>query len=252
MKRLLLILFLHSFCCDVLGAIHKEHPNAEVLGKLVYSDVSIDVKNVGVKEVISTFKEELDLLMNIYWKTDEHDGIDPASSITLTLTDKPALVVLERIVMQCSDNQNVTWQLRHGVLEIGIKKTLAERTLHLETYYIRDLLFTVRNFTAPELGTFGGDGDGGVEDSPSSEAEEIEKIIQLIQRFVEPDLWEENGGPCTITNYKQTLLIKAPDFIHRQISGYGFEALQPSDVKERKVLYKGDRVKIIVDRIPIR
>ena len=95
------------------------------------------------------------------------------------------------------------------------------------------------------------DGDGGVEDDASSEEEEIEKIIERIRAFVEPDLWEENGGPCSITNYKKTLLVNAPDFVHRQISGYEYEARMPIDARRRRVQYNGATVRIIVNRIPL-
>jgi hypothetical protein len=155
------------------------------------------------------------------------------------------------VLAQMTDNQSATWQLRHGVLDVGLKLPLATRTAQLESYYIRDLLFKVRNFTAPELGTFDGDGYGGVEDDPSSEEEEIEKIIDLIRTFVEPDLWEENGGPCSITNYKKTLLVNAPDFVHRQINGYEYEARMPIDARRRRVQYNGATVRIIVNRIPL-
>ena len=231
--------------------MQEEHPNARVLGQLVYTDMSIDVEKIPAKIVIEQFEKDLDIDMNVYWATDTRKGLQEDALITLSLQNKPALVILERVLAQMTDNQSATWQLRHGVLDVGLKLPLATRTAQLESYYIRDLLFKVRNFTAPELGTFDGDGDGGVEDDPSSEEEEIEKIIDLIRTFVEPDLWEENGGPCSITNYKKTLLVNAPDFVHRQISGYEYEARMPIDARRRRVQYNGATVRIIVNRIPL-
>jgi len=232
--------------------MQEEHPNARVLGQLVYTDISIDVEKIPAKIVIEQFEKDLDIDMNVYWATDTRKGLQEDALITLSLQNKPALVILERVLAQMTDNQSATWQLRHGVLDVGLKLPLATRTAQLESYYIRDVLFKVRNFTAPELGTFDGDGDGGgVEDDPSSEEEEIEKIIDLIRTFVEPDLWEENGGPCSITNYKKTLLVNAPDFVHRQISGYEYEARMPIDARRRRVQYNGATVRIIVNRIPL-
>jgi hypothetical protein len=231
--------------------MQEEHPNARVLGQLVYTDISIDVEKIPAKIVIEQFEKDLDIDMNVYWATDTKKGLQEDALITLSLQNKPALVILERVLAQMTDNQSATWQLRHGVLDVGLKLPLATRTAQLESYYIRDVLFKVRNFTAPELGTFDGEGDGGVEDDPSSEEEEIEKIIDLIRTFVEPDLWEENGGPCSITNYKKTLLVNAPDFVHRQISGYEYEARMPIDARRRRVQYNGATVRIIVNRIPL-
>ena len=229
--------------------MQEEHPNARVLGQLVYTDLSIDVEKIPAKIVIEQFEKDLDIDMNVYWATDTKKGLQEDALITLSLQNKPALVILERVLAQMTDNQSATWQLRHGVLDIGLKLPLATRTAQLESYYIRDLLFKVRNFTAPELGTF--DGDGGVEDDASLEEEEIEKIIERIRAFVEPDLWKENGGPCSITNYKKTLLVNAPDFVHRQINGYQYEARMPIDTRRRRVQYNGATIRIIVNRIPL-
>ena len=247
--QLVILICIATLCNAGSG---EPHPNAEVLGKLVYSDISIDVEQITAKEAIEKFKEDLDILMNVYWQTDEKKGLDPDALITLTLKNQPALVILERILEQIGDSQDATWQLRHGVLDIGLKVPLALRTSYLESYPIQDLLFKIRNFTAPELGTFNGDGRGGVEGTQTSTQEEIDRIIELVVKFVEPELWEQNGGTCSITNYKKTLLIKAPDFVHRQIGGYSFEAQQPNEVRRRRVLYQGLHVEIIVDRIPLR
>ena len=40
---------------------------------------------------------------------------------------------------------------------------------------------------------------------------------------MEPDAWDINGGEyATIRYYQGTLIIRAPDYIHRQIGGYPF------------------------------
>ena len=165
---------------------------------------------------------------------------------------KPALQVLEEIVAQLSEDGNATWQLRNGALEIGLKSSLAIRgRQRLEIYYIRDLTFTIRQFSAPEIGSFGDTGDGNTDSTVPSQDEKIQDIIDLIVTFIEPELWEQHGGSCTIVQYKNSLLIRAPDFIHRQINGYSFKAKQPEDVRERRVLYQKDKTKVVVDRLPI-
>jgi hypothetical protein len=231
-----------------------EHPNAPLLGKLVYRDASVTFEKEPAKDVLQNLEDGLDIMMLVIWKQDEGDGLDPTQEITLELKHQPTLVILERIVAQLDPEGNAAWQLRHGALEIGLKTHLASTgRQRLETYYIRDLLFTIRNFDAPNLGTFDDDGNRGGDNEPDpSQQEEIDRIIDLIVKFIEPELWEQNGGTCSITNYKETLLIKAPDFIHRQINGYSFVARQPSDVRERRVLYNKGETRVIVDRLPLR
>ena len=76
----------------------------------------------------------------------------------------------------------------------------------------------------------GGSGRGGgifgdPEDDPDrmSEKDKAELLIELILEIVEPDSWVDNGGEAASVRYYQgTLIIRAPDFIQRQIGGYPF------------------------------
>jgi hypothetical protein len=225
-----------------------EHVNAQPLGKLVYHDVSISIEKEKAQQALIFLEEDLSVLMTVLWKDGDKEGIDPKTPISITLKNQPALIVLERIVGQLDPQGGASWQLRHGALEVGLKSQLASRgRQRLETYYIRDLLITIRNFGAPELGNFG---DG--EQSESLKQEEINRIIDLIVKLVEPELWEQNGGSCSITNYKTTLLIRAPDFVHRQINGYSFKPTKPENVRERKVIFSKENSRVIVDRLPHR
>lgn len=249
--------FLSSSCGDAI--IDEEHVNAKILGKLVYSDLALTIDHESARSVFDDFENRLGIILSVLWKEDDNRGVDPTTSITLDLPEQPALVLLERIVAQLDSEGNAAWQLRHGALEIGLKTQLASQgRQRLETYYIHDLLFTIRDFSAPDLempqGTGGGGGGtGGGDASPKpDDQEKKDQIIELITTFVEPDLWEQHGGPCSISYYNKTLLIQAPDFIHRQINGYTFLARQPEHVRERRVLYNRDKTRVIVDRLPLR
>ncbi len=79
-------------------------------------------------------------------------------------------------------------------------------------------------------GSGGGGGGGGSifgdpdeERERKSEAEKADEIITLITEAVEPDAWDVKGGDwATIRYYTGTLIVRAPDFIHRQLGGYPF------------------------------
>ena len=80
-------------------------------------------------------------------------------------------------------------------------------------------------------GTGGGGGGGGgslfadPDDPPArvSEAEKAQEIINLILEIVEPDAWVDNGGDwASIRYYSGVLIVRAPDFVQRQIGGYPF------------------------------
>ncbi|MHC4415880.1 MAG: hypothetical protein ACYS0G_11410 [Planctomycetota bacterium] len=66
-------------------------------------------------------------------------------------------------------------------------------------------------------------GDPGEEGPRRTEAEKAQEIMDMITESVEPDAWDVNGGDfATIRYYAGTLIIRAPDYIHRQIGGYPF------------------------------
>lgn len=259
------------FVCFAAGPQQTVHPHAKILGALIYTDLSVSFDGEEALGIMRDLEEELGVLMQVYWETKKIEGCDRSATIFLTLKQKPALVVLERVVEQLSDGEEVTWQLRDGVLEIGLKSRFSRRTSQQTiTYPIGDLLFTVRDFdNAPEMGTGGGAGGGGVgggsggaggsggvgfgapgadPESPTKQ-ERIDKIIELITKYVEPLQWEQNGGECTIINFNETLIIRAPDFVHRQIGGYPFVPVRPVSEKIRRVKYSNGKTTV---RVPGR
>ena len=241
-----------------LGARSQEtaRQHAKILGALIYTDLSVSYDGEEAFGILKHLEDELDVLMQVYWQTKTLEGCDRSTAIFLTLKQKPALVVLERVIEQLSDDEAVTWQLRDGVLEVGFKSRFSKRTSQQAiTYPISDLLYTVRDFdNAPDMGTGGGTGGGGgsggtggsggigfgspgADPKSLTKQERIDKIIELIMKYVEPLQWEQNGGECTITSFNETLIIRAPDFVHRQIGGYPFVPIRPESEKIRRVKY---------------
>ena len=101
------------------------HPDAKILGALVYNDRTIKVEGEEAASVLRTFEDDLGVLMTVYWKKKERTGCDKTKEITLHLSNQSALVVLERITQQLgNDESEATWQLRDGVVEVGLKSKL--------------------------------------------------------------------------------------------------------------------------------
>jgi hypothetical protein len=64
---------------------------------------------------------------------------------------------------------------------------------------------------------FGNGGDSG----PRETAEEAaRRLIQLIKSVVEPEAWEADWA--FIDFYKDSLVVRAPDYVHRALGGYSF------------------------------
>jgi hypothetical protein len=140
----------------------------------------------------------------------------------------------------------------------GFKSRFSTKaSLQLIQYPITDLLFTIRDFDeAPIMDTGGNSGSGngpsinfgsgGSDPKKQSKDTRIDKIIQLITKFIEPEQWDINGGECSIDSFRDTLLINAPDYVHRQIGGYPYEPIRPSSVRARRVDYSKGRTTVQV------
>jgi len=207
---------------------------------------------------MSQLHKQLGVLMQVYWENSHYEGISRTAPIFLTLENKPAVVVLERIMEQLSEDEEIAWQIRDGVLEIGFKSRFSTKaSLQLIQYPITDLLFTIRDFDeAPTMGSGGNSGSGngptigfgsaGSDPKKQSKDTKVNKIIQLITKFVEPEQWDINGGECSIDSFRDTLLINAPDYVHRQIGGYPYEPIRPSSARVRRVDYSKGRTTVQV------
>jgi hypothetical protein len=234
-----------------------KNAHAKVLGALLYTDLTVSWDAEPADAVLKQLQRELQIDMVVFWKTASKDGIDKTAPITLKLTDMPAIVVLERIIEKLNINNDPSvWQLRDGMLEVGLKDQFTQgRSMELRTYDVMNLLFTIRDFdNAPVMGATGGGGVqfGGPTGEPdrATKEEEAQKLISTITDFVEPEQWKVHGGNCTIRLYKGSLLVKAPDFVHRSLGGYSFAPLRPRNIKTRTMTFTNGETKVRLPRVP--
>ena len=225
-------------------------------GTLLYRDLTVSWDERPVSEILDQFQSELHVDLFVFWETDSKDGINKNTPITLRLSNKPAIVILERIIEKLNKDGVCTWQLRDGMLEIGLKDEFSHgRSMELRTYSVKSLLFTIRDFdNAPEMGTSNGGGVdfGNPAEDPEqhTKEEEVQQLINTITDFVETEQWSVHGGNCTIRFYKGSLLVKAPDFVHRQLGGYSFLPKRPKNMKTRTFHFSGGSTSVQVPRVP--
>ncbi len=56
------------------------------------------------------------------------------------------------------------------------------------------------------------------------ESEKAQELIDIITETVEPEAWLSADGGASIRYYQGVLVVRAPDWIHRQLGGYPFAA----------------------------
>jgi hypothetical protein len=91
-------------------------------------------------------------------------------------------------------------------------------------------------------------GEPGEEPERMSDEEKVQQLIDIIIETIEPDSWVDNGGDAaSIRYFEGVLIIRAPDFIQRQIGGYPF-APQRQGTSSGRPRAAADGPDAIIDR----
>lgn len=164
-------------------------------------------------------------------------GLDPDATVTLDGPPASCGDALDRALDQVSTaSEPALWQATRSGVEAGPRSTLWRASaLQVRTYDVSDLMLRAPAFRSTGVpqpsgsngtgtGTSGGTGGSGAGTGDAQDANTgtrrataREDIAGLIQRCVVPEAWAANGGPCTIVAHDNLLVVRAPDFVHRQI-----------------------------------
>ncbi len=205
--------------------------------------LSGEFKGDRLEDAISYIAEVTGVAFEPLWIDDDHAaGLDREHTVALKFESLGALTLLERVLgaVPAEFSGGCTWQVtERGTVQVGPRVRLNEFK-RIEVYPVGDLLRETPEFTnAPSLdlqsalqnqGSGGGSvfrespqnapgaGPGGTEaKSPETSAEQL---IALLARFIEPEQWRVNGGDGAEAEYFQgTLIVRAPEYVHRQING---------------------------------
>jgi len=230
---------------------------AQLVQAMTRASISVEFDGAPAREVFGHLQRVMGIsIVGRYNDDRAGHGIDPEAPITLQAHRRPPIEVIELVLEQCADQDPCTWQIRNGYVEVGTKERLSVvGAMELRVYSIRDLLFEPTWFdNAPGIdiaaalsqtgaasgggsGGSGGPGGGGgghgggggsagsIIDQPGApperpdQADRFDGLVEVIVRSVEPEIWEPAGGPATITPFGDTLVVRAPGFVHRQLGG---------------------------------
>ena len=186
-------------------------------------------------------------------------GIDPEAPITFDVADMPAIDVLEAILDQCTLTEDCTWQLRNSFVEVGTKRRLANPgAWEVRTYPVKDLLLEPPYFAGPGASALGGL-TASAFTSRQLPGDLAVQLLDLIVDMVEPEAWEppqpsssddestpvlapgvpapdptapsvggnrderekyrRRGKWAAMRYWQGSLIVRAPDFVHRGLGG---------------------------------
>ena len=131
---------------DVGSSVDREDSAARMFGALLNTKVSVEFSEAPAREAINAIRTQLGVPLIARYRDDPLGyGINPDSPITLQAVDKPALEVLEDVLVQCEEfGEECTWQIRKGFVEIGTKARLSvPAARETRTYHIADLIMHI-------------------------------------------------------------------------------------------------------------
>jgi len=215
--------------------------------------VTVTFNETRLEDAIKFLSEYTGAEMEPIWAGSSSDGLNKDLPITMNIKNTPALTVLERLLEKAqSDFSENSWQMTDlGSIEFGPKSAL-NKTKRVEIYDIHDLMFEVKRYnTVPQIdlqsllqqsqGSGGGQSPFDDNDDDDQEKDREGKtpedkgneLISLIVGLVEPEQWNDGGGDGgTIKYYQRSLIVNAPDYIHRGLAGYSW---WPSGYSSAKV-----------------
>lgn len=236
------------------------HPERDTLLKFS-RPLTVDFKDTRLEDAVKFMTEVTGANVETMWTDDTNSvGLNKDQLITFSAKNLNALKVMEKLLQKASEKGDLlenTWQMTDsGAMQIGPKERL-NAFKRLELYDINDLLLELPRYTdAPEFDLQSvlqnsGSGGGGGGQSPFRDTggnrnqqqqgktrdQRADDVVKLVTDIVEPEQWTDNGGTGgTIRYYQGSLMVNAPDYIHRQVNGYPYWAAgtQVSQVKGRR------------------
>jgi hypothetical protein len=163
----------------------RDAVTARLYGALLYTKISVDFSEAPAREAIGALRAAVGVPLIGRFRDDRPGyGVDPATPITLHVSEAPALDVLEEIGAQCArDAGECTWQIRKGFIEFGTKRRLSvPAASEARTYYIADVIMDI-----PRSG--GEEDQPGVAERRRREEVALDLIGEIVEN-IEPDAWD--------------------------------------------------------------
>jgi hypothetical protein len=161
---------------------------------------------------MTKFRDVLDLIME---KTGQAIIVDEGSlreamvEYDDPITFKVPKVTVRTILKKVLADKGLTYILKEGTIQVMTPQK-ARETMVVRTYPIDDLVGGTDPMYGPFLGR-------------AVMYQNVQNLINTIQRAIEPGLWDVNGGPGSITFFEagRALVVRAPAELHYMMGAGG-------------------------------
>ncbi|MFA6046147.1 MAG: hypothetical protein WC718_14280 [Phycisphaerales bacterium] len=207
--------------------------------------ISIEFTDTRLEDVMKFIQEVTQADIEVMWLDDRNtSGLDKEITVTMKADKVSGLTLLERVLEKATTEHTgssaATWQMSpSGTMQVGTKDRL-NKFKRVQLYPIKDLILEVPNHTnAPEFDLQqvlqsasqrgGGGGRSPFKDANNnntnrrSDEDKTNELVTIITSLVEPDQWVEQGGDGgSIRAFQGSLIVNAPDYMHRGVDGYSW------------------------------
>lgn len=216
-------------------------PQRDTLMKLM-RPITTTITEQRLEDVITFVRDYTGAAIEPLWSDERNiDGLEKDRLVSVRVDNQTVLHLLERVLEKASDGLSEnTWQMTEiGECQVGPKSRL-NKYRRVQIYDINDLLMEIPEYAeVPQLdlqsvlqSSQGGSGGGR---SPFTDTQDrgdqrrrdredkAQEVIDILVQTVEPEQWVDGGGTGgTVRFWQGTLIVNAPDYMHRQINGYPY------------------------------
>ncbi len=188
-----------------LTASAQDTVRSEYEGKLNNIKVTLDFQNAPLDAVVDYLREISG--MNIFTDSKVRDK-------TLVISIKVTEISLRSVLGLILKPHDCDILFKDGVLQLMTKADVADKTMRMEIYDCRDILYPISNFPGVDidLGTLSGVVTTPADDAGTSEI----PIEEMVRAHTGGRSWEENQkAVCKMQN--GLLVIKNTPEVHKQV-----------------------------------
>jgi type II secretory pathway component GspD/PulD (secretin) len=186
-------------------AAAQDSTRAEYEGKLNNIKVTLDFQSAPLDQVVDYLREISG--MNIFVDSKVRD-----KNVVVSL--KVTEISLRSIFSLILKPQNCDILFKDGVLQLMTKEDVADRTMKMEIYDCRDILYPIQNFPGIEMDLNAG--AGIVVNPPEDPAGSEIPIEELVRTHTGGRSWEENPK-AVIKMQNGLLVVKNTPEVHKQV-----------------------------------
>ena len=183
----------------------QDATKAEVEGKLNNIKITLDFQNAPLDQVVDYLREISG--MNIFVDSKVRDK-------NLIVSLKVTEISLRSIFGLILKPHNCDILFKDGVLQLMTKEDVADRTMRMEIYDCRDILYPIQNFPGVDMDLNAG--AGVLVTPPEDPAGGEIPIEEMVRAHTGGRSWEENPkAVCKMQN--GLLVIKNTPEVHKQV-----------------------------------